>query len=246
MMAGSPELPNDDTNRGSESAAGMPAHDILWWADLVSAVAALTRTPLPRVDHHSVGFGRATLFFPLIGFGVGAVLLLIDVSFVAWCPRWVLAFIVVGVWEFVSAGWNAPRMDRGIKWRSASYWIVVAMKLVAVTRAATRPVALLFAPMLASWAIVVLAVGARDADHPGQKYNNAITFREFAIASVFTFAVVFTVAEALGVVVVLAAAGMTLILRIVAHRRYGGVRWEFLSAGARGIELFVLLLFALV
>ncbi len=216
------------------------------WADLLCAAAALTRLPLQRPDPHSDGLGRATLFVPVIGWGVGAVLLAAELSLRAWCPRWVVALALVAVWELITAGWNPRAVGARpcAATQSGKYWLWQGAKLAAAAGAAGRPVAFLFAPMLACWAIVVLAVGARDADRPGRKFNTAINFREFAITSVFAFAVVFAVAEAVGVLVVLAAAAAALVLRLLAHRRYGGVRWQFLSAGARAIEVFVLLLFA--
>ncbi len=216
------------------------------WADLLCAAAALTRLPLQRPDPHGDGVGRATLFFPVIGLGVGAVLLVADLSLRSWCPRWVVALALVTVWELMTAGWNPQCVGARLRpaTHSARYWLWQGAKLAAAAAAVGRPVAFLFAPLLGCWTIVVLAVGARDADKPGRKFNTAINFREFAITSVVAFAVVFTVAEAAGLLVVLAAAAGTLVLRLLAHRRYGGVRWQFLSAGARAIEVFVLLLFA--
>ncbi len=239
-----PHPPGDGAQARSNAIAEMNRTPLPRWADVVCALAVLTRIPLRRPDPHSEEFGRATLFFPLVGLAVGAVLLAVDVWLSAWCPRWAVAIVVVAAWELLTAEWN-PRVTYASSARSAVYWVMQGVKLAAVSAAAARPVALLFAPMLASWAVVVLAVGARDAETPGRKFNTAINFREFAVTSVFAFVVVFTIAEALGIVVVLAVAAATLMLRLVAHRRYGGVGEQVLSASARAIELFVLLLFAL-
>jgi cobalamin synthase len=118
---------------------------------------------------------------------------------------------------------------------------LLVIKIVLLARyAASRPAALLFAPMLARWAMVVLAVGARDAAAPSRKLNPAITFREFAFTSVFTCAVVFTVAEAFGILLVVGVAALTLVLRLLRHRRPGGTSWPLLLASAELVELLVL------
>ncbi|HJV97259.1 MAG TPA: hypothetical protein VJ608_14535, partial [Albitalea sp.] len=123
--------------------------------------------------------------------------------------------------------------------------VIAATKSACTAAAAARPAALLFAPLLARWALVVLATGVRDAAVPGRKFNPAITFREFALASVFSFAAVFAVAEAFGILIVVAVAALTLTLRLSVHRWVGGVSWRFLLACVEGIEMFVLAICAL-
>jgi hypothetical protein len=80
---------------------------------------------------------------------------------------------------------------------------------------------------------------------PGRKFTPAITFREFALASVFSFAAVFAVAEAFGILLVVGVAALTLGVRLLVHRWAGAVSWRFLLACVEGIEVFVLLLCAL-
>ena len=118
--------------------------------------------------------------------------------------------------------------------------VLVIKVVLLATHVAGRPAALLFAPLLARWAMVVLAVGARDAAAPSRKLNAAITFREFALTSVFTCAVVFTVAEAFGILLVVGVAALTLALRLLQHRQPGGTSWPLLLASAELVELLVL------
>lgn len=209
-------------------------------ADLLAALGTLTVVPFPRPNPGSEAFGRAAVFFPLVGLLIGGVLVAVDVVVVGHLPRWWAAATIVVVWEAVTAASllraQGLRSTAGVRLLGG----IVAAKTVCVVAAMARPAALLFAPLLARWALVVLATGVRDAAAPGRKFNPAITFREFALASVFSFAVAFAVADALGIVIVVAVAALTLGLRMLVHRWAGGVSWRFLLACVEAIELFVL------
>jgi cobalamin synthase len=209
-------------------------------ADLVAAAGTLTALPLSRPHPGSEAFGRAAIFFPLIGLLIGAVLVGTQWAVTSRLSSWWAAVVVVGVWEAMTAA--APLRAWGFSSAIAIVTIggLVAAKVVCVRAAAARPAALMFAPLLARWALVVLATGVRDAAAPHRKFNPAITFREFALASVFSFAVVFVVADAFGVLIVVAVAAVTLAVRLLVHRWVGGVSWRFLLACVEGIEVLVL------
>src|SRR5262249_47294038 len=59
--------------------------------DLAAALGGLTCLPLPRPDPRSAAFGRSTLFFPLVGLGIGALLLALHRLLVLLLPRWLAA-----------------------------------------------------------------------------------------------------------------------------------------------------------
>ena len=204
--------------------------------DLWAALTLVTALPLSHPDPRSEAAGRATLFFPLVGLLLGVVLSGVHGLLASRVPQWILAVIVVALWEF--GGW---RSEREPVIGSASALI----KIVCLALAPVRPAGLLFAPMLARWCIVVLATGARDATAPGRKFNAAISFQEFALTSIFTFATVFAIAEAFGILIVVSVAAAALILRLASHRWYGGVSWRFLTASARATEAQVIVLCAL-
>ena len=212
--------------------------------DVLAALGTLTVLPLPRPSPGSEDFGRAALFFPLVGLMIGA--LLVGMHRVTiHLPAWWAAMVVVGVWEALTGAGLLRARAPGGAGELVVIGAIVAAKAVCTAAAAARPAALLFAPLLARWALVVLATGVRDAAAPGRKFNPAITFREFALASVFSFAAVFAVAEAFGILIVVAVAALTLGVRLLVHRWAGGVSWRFLLACVEGIEVFVLLLCAL-
>lgn len=224
--------------------------------DLLAAIGLLTIVPLQRPDPKRAAFAQATLFFPLVGLLMGFVLAALNWRIAHQQPNWVISIVLVGVWELlgraealraVGAVWNghAERPAVGVLGVVAMAAIVLTKIVGLSVQGAARTAALLFAPTLARWSMVVLATGARDADAPGQKFSSAVTFREFALTSVFTLAVVFSVAEAVGIVIVVCVAGVTLGMRLSLHRWAGGVSWRWLLVGAQLIETWVVVLLAL-
>jgi hypothetical protein len=123
--------------------------------------------------------------------------------------------------------------------------LLAAVKVTALwSLPAPRSLPLFFAPLLGRWSMVVLAVGARDAGMPGRKLAPAVMFNEFALASLFTFGVVFGIADGLGVLIAVQAAALTLGLRVIAHMKAGGISWSWTVVGAQLIEATTLALLA--
>jgi adenosylcobinamide-GDP ribazoletransferase len=242
--------------------------------DFFTAVGVLTCLPWSRPDPKSAAYGRSTPFFPLVGLCIGAALAGLQRLLVPALPRWIVAPLVVGLWERLAGGpsirplreWCLRGTNGGKPSGStsdpfapssrpslaayrgavlAAITCAVAKVLALAVPASIRPAALLFAPMLARWGLVVLMVGARDAAAPAQKFNVAITFREFALASVFSFVALFAVAEAFGIFIAACVAALTLAIRLLAHRRLGGVSWPLLQLTGQLIETIVVVLFAL-
>ncbi|MFI5366787.1 MAG: adenosylcobinamide-GDP ribazoletransferase [Candidatus Binatia bacterium] len=212
--------------------------------DLRAALGLLTVLPFDRPAIPDAAAAHATIFFPLVGGLIGLLLTASNWIISDRLPATVSAIVLVGLWEAISGGaalracgsLSVSRIGSG-----AGIAAVLLIKIaVLASHVMSRPAMLLFAPMLARWTMVVLAVGARDAAAPSRKLNAAITFREFALTSVFTCAVIFTVAEAFGILLVVGVAALTLGLRLLQHRRPGGTSWPLLLASAELVELLVL------
>ncbi len=236
----------------SGSALAGPAHDCR------VALGLLTILRAERPEDSSPAFARATLFFPAAGLLIGVVLAALN-----WLlgdhvpPRW-SAILLTAMWEGLAA--FEPIRACGVVSRTEPHprvvhtWslggrgaavmgAVMAAKAACLAAAvAARTTTLLFAPLLGRWAMVVLATGARAAAAPDRKFNPAVTFREFAITSVFTFAVIFAIADGAGILLVAGTAGVTLGVRLLLHRWCGGVSWRLLLVSAEAIEITVLLL----
>lgn len=229
---------------GADEDDGLPRLGDLW-----AAIGWLTVVPLRRPARTSDAFGRATVFFPAVGLLLGAGLAALEPLLAARLPGWSTAILMVALWEGATGGALLRRSPDDAARRFAAAVptaIILATKVAALAVATPGAAALLFAPMLGRWSMVVLAVGARDAEAPGRKFNSTITFREFALTSVCALAIVFSVTEAVGILVVLCVAVLTLVLRLLAHRRWRGISWPLLVADAEGVEALVLALFALI
>ena len=107
-----------------------------------------------------------------------------------------------------------------------------------------RTTALLVAPMLGAWAMVVECYGGV----PGQASGMAAAlvgrarFREFGWASVTALGVTLGVGEPIGLVMVLAASLATVGMRVYAHHRLGGLTGRLLAATRELVETVVLVM----
>jgi len=109
-----------------------------------------------------------------------------------------------------------------------------------------RTAALLLAPTLARWAMVVQCHGGRGpwAGGPAAAIVGRAGFREFGIASVAALGTALVLADALGLVAAMAAAALTLGVRLLAHRRLGGLSGALVAATGGAGELLVVVVLA--
>ena len=124
--------------------------------------------------------------------------------------------------------------------------LAAAVDLVAIARLApgARTLALLLAPMLARWAVVVRCYGGapRAAEGGLAGLVGRARFREFGIASDVALGVSLAVLDAVGLVVAVASALVTLAVRVVAYRRSGGLSAGALNATSALVETSALVL----
>lgn len=169
----------------------------------------------------------------------------------AWRP---LAALLRGAAAGAAASLAAPLGDLGAAaaavavltpWRAGpgvATWAGVAVRLllVAATPAAARPVALAVAATLGAWAVVVQCYGGMG----GAAGAGRAGFREFAWASVSALGLVLGLLDAVGLVVAVGGAAVTVGLRVLAHRRArrGGPAW--LQATRDAVETTTLALLA--
>jgi len=226
-----------------------------------SAVAELT---VFCSTHRKPVIDSSALFYPPIGLALGGVSLAIDqlgrpLGQVGASTAVVLVATAItggrpvfGLARSLVAVWTA-RADRALDRLSAAptmaVWVVAALVLGAEITCLSelvswRPVGLLFAPLLGRWSMVVLAVGARAARADGRrvKFAPGVTFREFGWASTVTFAIVFGVAEFVGVLLGAAAAALSVGTRVALHRWLDGVTEAMLDALCALVELGTIVL----
>jgi len=127
--------------------------------------------------------------------------------------------------------------------------IALLVEAGALTRVGgtSRTVALLVAPMLARWAIVVQCYGGvpvAGARGVATLVGRA-RFREFALASVTGLGVALVLLDAVGLAVVLVAALVTIGVRMGAYRWAGGLTTAALDATSALVEASALVLLSL-
>jgi adenosylcobinamide-GDP ribazoletransferase len=238
------------------------------WGDLVAAARSLTiigRRPESVVDR----VGRPGLFYPVVGLGIGGLLAVIDFGLRDLATQELTSIVLVSVLAVVSVGRHldgfANTADgligyRGREWALAImrdrrlgtfgtaalvFLILIKMRGFDLLSEQVRFLGILLPPMLGRWSMVVLAHGSKEAVTAGEtrQFDPAVGFREFALASVITFLVVFGLAEALGLLVLIVVAMVTVGLRLYFHRRLGGVNEHGLGAICETTETIALLIF---
>jgi cobalamin synthase len=180
----------------------------------------------------------ALAWLPLAGLAVGA--LAVGAAALAAAvgdgPVAALAAVVV----LRAADGGASRWGRAV--------VVGAVEALALVTlgASARTVALLVAPMLARWACVVQCHGGMPAG--GATGLAALAgrarFREFAIASVTALGVMLVLLDAVGLVVAVVSALVTLLVRVVAYRRRQGLDGEAMNATSALVETSALVVLA--
>ncbi len=129
---------------------------------------------------------------------------------------------------------------------AAGFFLVKVWALLHVPEPA-RPLALMLAPMLGRWAVVVQCYGGSPVAARGLAavLVGRARLREFGWASALVFAATLAVLDAVGLVVLLAVTLATVALRVLAYRRAGGLTGRQLAATAEVIETGTLVVLAL-
>jgi adenosylcobinamide-GDP ribazoletransferase len=231
------------------------------WRDITAACGVLTCLPVPRGGASRSRLARSTLFFPVIGAVLGAILVVCERATAGSLPNVARCLVVVGLLiglagartlRALSQAASGARAHHPVPAGTPSVAGVAAVTLVtsgkvlalAVIAPPLSTAALMLAPVLGRWAVVVLAYGAKPiragSDNRFIVTMGRVTFREFGWASVMAFAISFSVAEALGLIAVVAAAVLATALRLLAHRWFGGVSGDMLGAAVELVEAVVL------
>lgn len=182
--------------------------------------------------------GVSAVYYPAIGLLLGAAMLAVD-ELVRRRLGVAAASIGVVVLHATatrgrSLGGLAATLCRLTAPRRRPAPLVVGAAAIAIAAGASwllarvdggRGAVLLFSPMLAGCAMVVLATGSRQARADGRqmKFSRDLTFREFGTASTLSFALVFLSTNFLGLLLVLVTGVATIAVRLLLHWRLGGV-----------------------
>jgi cobalamin synthase len=206
----------------------------------------------------------SAMYYPLVGLALGALWIATDRAVTAAAGRTAASVAVVLVAAvatraapllalarfLVALPAGRARRLAGLEWGPGMRVSIAAAAVLLANTALLcaldryRLVGLLFAPVLGSCSIVVLAVGSRAARADGRRLKFApdVTFREFGVATAATFALLFLTSEFLGLLLVLATAACTVAARVFFHRWIDGVNETAVLATAEAIQLLTLAL----
>lgn len=238
----------------------------LSWRDLLTAIAWLTALPVGHVARAREG--PSALFYPVVGLALGACWALCDRAAGAVMPALPRALLVLVVWLVATGGRYATGVARTCAALVSSnrrralesmagqtltlsgcigmlLMLAVQLRSLVVLDRLRLP-ALLYAPMLAAWSVVVLVHGSRAARMDGRrvKYAPDVSFREFAVASVITFGVLFSVSQAVGILVGVVVGAAIVGIRVGLHGWLDGLTEAAVRASADITFTVTLALFA--
>ena len=216
-------------------------------------------------------FGRAGVFFPLIGVLLGAIAWGVDTvlqSFIS--SLFIVSVVVVGLLAVLSRGLQlegvvrstvglfsrAGRSQRLARMQERTLHTsgvivllaLLTLKILALASLSSgyRAAALLLAPMLGRWACVVMAYSSRPArtEGLGAFFVNGVEFREFGVASVMTLGVVFTLVEVSGLLLFLGLAGIIICWLLYCNQRLDGVTGDTIGALGEIVETVSVCMFS--
>lgn len=238
--------------------------------EFTTALAFLTTLPTPALTYDPARFARAGRWYPLVGLLIGGLLLLAHWGFGQLFPPLLTGALVVTAWVALTGGLHldgladccdglfasvtpARRLEIMRDSRSGAFAVVgvalfLLLKVAAVAALAMPVSALLMAPVLARWTLLLAArqPAARDSGM-GAGFAAGLTPDVFTVAglSVLLIAASLLLRGDWRVpVAVLAAHVIAFAALRFAHQRLGGVTGDIYGLVVELSELAVLLVYA--
>ncbi|HEY9158690.1 adenosylcobinamide-GDP ribazoletransferase [Candidatus Binatus sp.] len=229
-----------------------------------AVLAAATLTLWPVLDERSQGTAaqrvRAMVYFPIVGFVLGAVLAIADRTAGLVSGPVGRSFVVLIIAAGLSLGLanravadTVEVLRRGTRPASTGLArigpvgaiaaiIAFAFEVWCLSRIiddAGRAAAIVMAMMLSRWAIIPIGYGLKPLEHwgLGLPYEGGISFREFAVSSAVALGLTMGLYQNLGLAVIVALALTILAMRLVLSRRMGGASGYMLAGGCALVEV---------
>jgi adenosylcobinamide-GDP ribazoletransferase len=238
-----------------------------------AVLAAATLTLWPIVDERSQGTAaqrsRAMIYFPIIGFVLGVILVITDrTSGLVFGPvgRSLIVLIAGAALSLGLANRGVADtvevLRRGTRPAStglarigpvgaASAIVAFAVEIWCLSRIsddAGRAGAIVMAMMLSRWAIIPIGYGLKPLEHWGLgiPYAGGISFREFAVSSVVALGLTMGLYQNVGLGVIVVLALTILAMRLVLSRRMGGASGYMLAGGCALVEVVTFAVLAVI
>ena len=235
-----------------------------------AALQFLTLFPWPKRAARSADeVGAGALFFPLVGFVLGAILVLADYLLRPCFPPALLAVALVALLALLSRAFHLDGLadtfdglgagggrERALEimddphigvFGVVAVVLVLLFKIEAVEHMnAERWRALLIAPLLGRWAMVLLAYRSTAAKEGlGSSLIGRMKGTQFFFATVIAFILAAGFSNTTGLLAMVWVALFTLACRIYLHRRIGGLTGDTFGAVEELSESSALIIFAL-
>jgi adenosylcobinamide-GDP ribazoletransferase len=235
-----------------------------------AALQFLTIFPWPRRARRSADeVAAAATFFPLVGFLLGVVLLLVDVllkplaapalssvalvSILAWLTRGLHLDALGDTFDGLGAGGDRERMLQVMDDSHTGAFGLIAIVLVLFfkihaieTIDSERWRALLAAPALGRWAMVLLGFRAQAAKPGlGSTLIDHLETKHVVVATFMTLVLIAATLQGAGVAIMIWIVAFTLASKKYFHRRLGGVTGDTFGAVGELSETSVVVILAL-
>ncbi|HXV81388.1 MAG TPA: adenosylcobinamide-GDP ribazoletransferase [Candidatus Binatia bacterium] len=233
------------------------------------ALQFLTLCPWPKGSERSDELGRSAFFFPLVGFILGSILVLVNFLLEPFASPGLLSVVLVAIlavltgglhldgvgdtFDGLGAGGDRERrlsiMDDS---RTGTFGLIAIVLVLLFKIHALQSMevdrwrVLLVAPILGRWAMVLLGYRS-EAAKPGLGSNlvDHLEMTRFLLATVLTLLLVVAIWRANGIVMMAWVAVFTTASKIYFHRRLGGVTGDTFGAVGELSETSVMVLLAL-
>jgi adenosylcobinamide-GDP ribazoletransferase len=236
----------------------------------LAALQFLTLFPCPRrTEHSNDELGRSAIFFPVIGFMLGLILVLVNFLLSPFATAGLLSVLLVTLLAFMTRGLHLDGVgdtfdglgaggdrDRVLSIMDDSHIgtfgliaivLVLFLKIHALeSMDLDRWRTLLVAPILGRWAMVLLAYRSAAAkDGLGSRLIDHLQTKHFLIATLLTLLLVAAIWRGNGIVMMAWVAVFTTASKSYLHRRLGGVTGDTCGAVGELSETSVMVLLAL-
>jgi adenosylcobinamide-GDP ribazoletransferase len=235
-----------------------------------SALQFLTFFPLPRLQEPAADeLAGAAIFFPVIGFLFGLILVLIDFLLHPFTSPGLLSVVLVTMlavltrglhldglgdtFDGLGAGGDRERVLRIMDDSHVGAFGLIAIVLVLLLKIQSiesietdRWRALLSAPVLGRWSMVLLGFRSTAAKPGlGASLIDHLATRHFVVASIITALLAAVILRGTGIALMAWVAVLTMASKSYFHRRLGGVTGDTFGAAGELSETSVLVFLAL-
>jgi adenosylcobinamide-GDP ribazoletransferase len=236
-----------------------------------AALQFLTLCPWPkRATRSAEEVGRSAIFFPIIGFALGSILVFINSLLQPLASSGLLSVILVAAlvvatrgfhldglsdtFDGLGAGGDRERVLQIMDDSHTGVFGIAAIVLVIFIKAQAldslgdvRWRALLLAPLLSRWTMVLLAYRSTAAKEGlGSVFIVNLEARYFFCATFITLVLTAAIEQLIGIALMAWVALFTLACKLYFHRRLGGVTGDTFGAVGELSESSVMVAMALV